>query len=268
MYYPEVVRAIEKHSAQKGCSLVLCNMNGDLQKERKVPEVVKRGFADGVIALTCGDDAGHLIALKDEGVPIVLLNRAPDGDINCASIDHLGGAYDVVSHLIEMGHRKISAVLCRLNNSVYRMRRDGALEALRQNGLAHSERYFILDADDIETARHKIRLLLMSSDRPTAFFVAEDILAFGAYSAAAEMGLSIPGDISVAGFGGSEHGKFMIPPLTTYDLHTDEICKAAVENLLRQIAGTQEIHEKQFFRGDLIDRGSVAELKVLVGMRY
>jgi DNA-binding LacI/PurR family transcriptional regulator len=260
MYYPEVAGRIEKYAAQKGYALMLCSTDGDLQKEKKILESVKRGYADGVIILPCGDEAEHLLALKDENVSVVVLNRAPDGDINCAAVDHLGGAYDVMCHLIGMGHRKISAVLSEFEDSIYRMRYAGAMEALKQHKLEHSKRYFIFGAD-AGNAGKKIRDMLMSSDRPTALFLPEDMLAPGAYGAAAQMGLRIPQDISIVGFGGASAGEYMSPALTSYDLRIDEICAAAVKNLLRQIAGEQEIHEKLFFRGEVLERESVADLR-------
>ncbi|MCL2069007.1 MAG: LacI family transcriptional regulator, partial [Oscillospiraceae bacterium] len=257
-YYPAAVKAIEKYAAQNGYSLMLFSTDGDIQKEIKILTTLKHGYADGIIILPCGDEAGHIPAHKDGKAPVVVLNRAPDGDINCASTDNIGGAYDVMCYLIEKGHRKISAVLRGFEDSAYRMRCDGAMEALRQNNLEHSERYFVFDAD-AQTAGRKIRNLLTGSDRPTAFFLSEDAFAPAVYSAAAQLGIRIPQDISVAGYGDTPAGKYMLPELTTYDLHTDEICEAAVKNLMRRISRRQKNHEKQFFRGEVIERGSVAE---------
>jgi LacI family transcriptional regulator len=74
-----------------------------------------------------------------------------------------------------------------------------------------------------------------SDERPTAVLCLSDSIAYGVYAACAELGLSIPGDVSVAGFGDHPISRLLAPPLTSTVWDVDRTAEVATAFLLQAI---------------------------------
>jgi LacI family transcriptional regulator len=88
-----------------------------------------------------------------------------------------------------------------------------------------------------ETAVICARKLLSLLDRPTAIFAANDVSAIGVYQAARELGLQIPGDLSVIGFDNLREAAQLNPPLTTIDQSLQKMGIIATEMLVELVKG-------------------------------
>ena len=260
LYYARVLRNIEKYAVANGYSLLINDTNEDVNQEILAVKMLKERLVDGIIVIPSSSDIRHFLALQDENIPFVMLNRRFQADINCVSNDQRGGAYDVVKYLIEHGHRKISMVLRSFQKQIYQDRYDGCMEALREHDLADSERYFLYDVNSIEDSFRRSTEMMKREDRPTAFFVTNDMLVFGVYSAASALKMNIPEDVSVMGFDNLPISPYMVPPLTTYEQPMERITGEAFRNLIRQIEHEQKIAEKIFIGGSIITRQSVKTL--------
>jgi len=98
------------------------------------------------------------------------------------------------------------------------------------------------------------RALLDRADRPTALFCFRDLMAMGAYQAAAELGLRVPDDVSIVGYDDMRHiADGLFPGLTTVALPHYEMGTWAARRLL----DTTTAPEQRRLRGRLIKRGSV-----------
>ena len=91
---------------------------------------------------------------------------------------------------------------------------------------------------------------------PTAILVANDSMAIGCYQAAHELSLRIPEDVSLSGCNDIPSAKYMIPPLTTVRLHTDQMGRQAVGMLSDRILGGRKVSLKVLLPGELVERGS------------
>ena len=91
---------------------------------------------------------------------------------------------------------------------------------------------------------------------PDAVFAINDPVAHGIYDAAAELGLKIPGDIAVAGFGDIYTSAMMNPPLTSVRPPLDLMAKAVVETIVMMIENDIDPREQQVFASKLIERES------------
>jgi LacI family transcriptional regulator len=88
-----------------------------------------------------------------------------------------------------------------------------------------------------ETAVICARKLLSLPDRPTAIFAANDVSATGVYQAARELGLQIPGDLSVIGFDNLREAVHLNPPLTTIDQSLEKMGTIATEMIVKLVKG-------------------------------
>jgi DNA-binding LacI/PurR family transcriptional regulator len=96
--------------------------------------------------------------------------------------------------------------------------------------------------NSLEQGRHATSTLLRSQDPPTAILAMSDTLAAGALQAAADLGLSVPADLSVVGFDDSSLAEQTSPPLTTIAQSQERKGEDAARLLLRGIDGSQPLN--------------------------
>jgi len=155
-----------------------------------------------------------LEALRRRGIPTVVVEGIPAPDVATVGIDDRRGMTDVVRHLQELGHERFACVSLAFDRhrgdgfveparwdeivwQVTRRRLDGVLDA----GVT-PESVYETPASLVEHGKTAGFAILSREDRPTAVVCWSDLLASGVVLAARELGLSVPGDVSVAGFDG------------------------------------------------------------------
>ncbi len=262
LYYPMIMKSVEKWAVRKDYSIFLCNNNEDIEQEKRNLNMFRERCVDGVLCMSVQDDVCHLVRLQQEDkIPVVLINRYFDEDINCVTVDNRHGGYLMMKHLLEQGHRKIAGVFGNIGIQRYRERYEGCKQAMMEYGVEDYKRYFIYDVDTIDETYQRTVEMLKREDRPTAFFASIDLMTVGIYSGISQCGMRIPEDISVAGYDNIFITQYMTPPLTTYDAPVDELARESVECLIRKIENKMEgPAEKKVLRGSLIERGSVAKI--------
>lgn len=150
-------------------------------------------------------------------------------------IDNYQAAYDMTSYLISLGHSNIGFI--KGNNAEYvtHLRYDGYRDALANHGIKLSSRN-VLQGDYLSESAFRLSSKLLSKrSRPTAIFASNDAMAAGVIAAAYKLGISMPDELSVAGFDNSGLTKITTPKLTTVDQRIAELGYAAVEMLIQII---------------------------------
>lgn len=260
-FYPMIMKSIEQYAAEKGYSIILCNNNEDVENEKRNLEMLGSRGIDGILCMSVEDDVRHLERFeKERGVPVVLVNRdCPDG-ISCITMDNVHGGYLMTRYLLEMGHRNIVGMFGSFDRLRFRERFDGWKRAMEEFGVTDWEKRVVSGVETIDEAYRRTLEILSGGERPTAFFASLDILSIGIYSGISQCGLSIPEDISVAGFDNIFMTAYMVPPLTTYNASVDRLARESVDCLLEQIEGRRE-KRKLVLRGERVERKSVRRLK-------
>ncbi|MEP6501807.1 MAG: substrate-binding domain-containing protein, partial [Betaproteobacteria bacterium] len=138
-------------------------------------------------------------------------------------------------HLIKLGHRRIGAVVGSeaTGNHIWRYR--GFCDALERAGIAHASNETRFGRDTIEAGRSAAHALLAAVPDLTALFVSNDLPAIGALQAAADLGLSVPRDLSVCSITDIQLASEVRPALTTVAVPTAEAAELAVEALMHMI---------------------------------
>ncbi len=236
--FAECLAAVESAARQRGHTLSLASTAYRAAAEADAVEALLRQRVDGLV-LTVTDAARNRVLdrLDREGVPYVLaFNQLPGADRPTVSVDNAAAARDVVTHLIGLGHRAIRMVTGQFRQSDRaRLRYRGYCEALRAAGLVPMpplQMPFL--APD---ARVQLVEGLAARPRPTAFFCSNDYLALTVIRDLAALGRQVPRDVSVAGFDGIRIGELTVPALTTVVQPSEQIGRAAVEQLMLRIDG-------------------------------
>lgn len=163
-------------------------------------------------------------------------------------------SYDVVTRLLEQGHKKIAYIGETQNENRY----TGYCHALKDAGISPDEKYIVNIPHSTEEGYKGVCHLLDTGCDATAFFCADDITAIGAMRAIQEHGLHIPEDISVASIDDIDTAQYLTPPLTTTHIPLDEMGQMAAKILIDRIENGHEKHLKILFPYDIIERGSTA----------
>ncbi len=223
---------------------------------------VNRKNFDGIIVMSQSEsDQSFIEYASDKEIPLVVLNR-PVESVQVMNFvpDDQSGAYRLTEYLVQQGHRKIAIIEGKKGFKSTQARRDGYREALRKHGISVPESFYVSGNYDLESGHAAMSRLLELPDRPTAVFCCNDDMALGAVKAVTERGMSVPEDISVAGFDDHLFSAFMSPALTTVRRPIEEISRAGAEKLLNFIEKKHSEKSVVLFRTELVVRDSVKSI--------
>ncbi len=153
--------------------------------------------------------------------------------------DNLQGARLGVTHLLELGHTRIGMVTGRPDLISGQLREQGYREALAEAGIPVDDSLLQPGSFEPEPALEAARSLLLRPDRPTAIFASNDLSALAVLEVAAELGIDVPGDLSLVGFDNIPESALAHPPLTTVQQPMREMGYDAITMLLTLIAGNE-----------------------------
>jgi LacI family transcriptional regulator len=242
-FFTLVVRGAEEVAWRAGYHVILCNTQGDLERERGYLEDMLAFHVDGLLIAPVGDGSRpNLRALKKNHVPFVLIDRTIAGyDGDLVQGDSVAGARRLVEHLIELGHRRIGMVTETPEVSTARDRLTGYRQALEAAGIEPApELVAESSAIDIGAAHDATLSLLDLPDPPTAIFSVNNIAVVGVAEAALERGLNIPADLAVVCFDDIEHASRFHPFLTVMAQPAETFGTIATQLLLDRLTGRIE----------------------------
>jgi LacI family transcriptional regulator len=170
-------------------------------------------------------------------------SRQPAVEITAAKaeFDHVvhgyaSGTYALMNHLLELGHRRIGFVYGVTQEVQGFDRLLTYRQVLREAGLSNDGSFEAHCGDTLEDAYQAAYTLLSRPDRPTALLIINDMLAMAVMRAAGDLGLTIPGDVSVAGFDDIPFSSYTLPRLTTVSGKAEQSGRDAVQLLLKRLA--------------------------------
>jgi LacI family transcriptional regulator len=174
------------------------------------------------------------------------------------SANNFGGGYAAAQHLLELGHRRVGLMIGRQDSAFARERYHGMAAAFRDTGLSVPaelvrEATFTAEAG-LAAARH----LLALRRPPTAIIANCDGAGLGVLVAANELGLSVPGDLSVVGFDGTVQSRWSVPQLTTVAQPLADMGRLAIRSILGLIKGERPYSPHLQLATSLIEGASTA----------
>ena len=239
-FFTLVVRGVEQVAWRAGYHVVLCDTQGDLERERGYLEDMVAFQVEGVLIAPVGDRSRpHLRLLTRNNVPFVLIDRSITGfEGDLVQSDSVAGARQLVEHVIGLGHRRIGMITETPDVSTARDRVQGYREALERAGIqADPELVAESSAIDPNAAREATLKLLAIPDPPSAIFAVNNIAVVGVVEAARANGLEIPGDLALVCFDDIEHLARLYPFLTVMAQPAETYGTIATQLLLDRLGG-------------------------------
>jgi len=254
-FLPQVILGVEQATLQQGFHVLLKLVSPD--DPSGYTHLIRENHVDGILLSGPRQSDQEIVRLHREGVPVMLMGQLPDSDIPFVDINASAGAEIAVEHLIGSGHRRIAMITnAPLSYTSAQQRRCGYMEALHKANIM-SDPLLIKEGDYTPASGFQVMTeLLQQSPRPTAMFVASDVVAIGALLAIKNAGLQVPEDIAVVGFDDIPLAEYFDPPLTTIRLPAYGLGWAAGERLIRLIHGEGLDQKEIMVESELIVRAS------------
>jgi LacI family transcriptional regulator len=235
-FFTSVVRGIEKVLVEADFVLLLCNSDEDPKREKVHLSTLKSEGVAGIILATTRSDAESYHQLLNNHTPLVGIDRTPEQlSMDVVSVTNTRGAFTAVSHLADLGHKRIGLISGPSQLSTARERNDGYEEAVRERHLVNSSD-LIQISDFRQTGGYKsMQTLLDLPEPPTAVLVANNLMTLGALQAIHERNLVIPDQIAVVGFDDMPWATSLQPPLSAVAQPTYELGMTAAQLLLDRL---------------------------------
>jgi LacI family transcriptional regulator len=227
-HYWEIVEGVEEKAHQAGYELLLSCTSLALHREQQAIDALSRRRIDALIALPSFPEQSRelLQAMAARNYPIVMVGN------DFIATDTVVTGYEaqtraLMAHLLGLGHLRIGFVFGVGSPALGVNRWHAYVSSLAEAGLPVDETLVDRCGVTIEDGYQAARRLLAQPQPPTALLVVNDLLAIGVLLAAAEQGLTVPDDLSVAGFDDINLAAYLNPPLTTVRAHAKEIGREA-----------------------------------------
>lgn len=259
-----VVAGASRVMAEKGYILSVHCCNYDIQEEREALHRFYENKAAGIIHYPISDrknlEVMNLLYLNN--YPIVTIDKYYESlPISYVVSDNFSGSYEAVNHLIKLGHKKIAFLS---DNKIedatsIRNRYFGYCKALNENNIPIDDQLVkmgIMEADSDYNLVYKEVLKELIHNGTTGICGINDYLASALIKVASELGITVPGQLSVIGFDNLEFGKYLSVPLTTVQQNFYQIGKVAAQLLLDRIENGSHECFKSIIPTKLIERDS------------
>jgi LacI family transcriptional regulator len=259
-FYVPVIEAIEAVANEHDYVAVISETRRQLSIEAKLVERLRRLRLAGCVITPVMKSLDHLLALRDEGIPVVAVGRrCPELDYVCA--DDTAGGILVGRHLLELGHRRVGYVYSGERfNEPEQARWQGFQKILQEAGVPCGESCRVQVGNNrVEGGLLGADRILTLSQRPSVVFAATDRLAIGLIQRFKERDVRVPDDIAVIGYDDIEMSEHLEVPLTTVSYPKYEMGRLATKMLFERIEGkgVKRI-EHILLQPELIARGSCA----------
>jgi DNA-binding LacI/PurR family transcriptional regulator len=238
-FQARILLGAERYCSSQNVDLVFLSLRyspATPSRELHIPQILTQPSPVRAVILGGTNSANMIGALRERKIPFAVLGNNVVGpwepsEHDCVYSDDMQGAFDLTSQLIADGHRRIWFI-GDTDLPWFARCGEGYRQAMEKSGL--QTRFSEIRSDDVQLGYLAMRSILSRREPVTAVFAASDQIARGVYEALRNSGVSIPRDISVAGFNDTEAG-LMHPTLTTVREYPEELGQHLAEFVLRRM---------------------------------
>ena len=256
-FFGAMFRGVEDAAAMRGYQVLLCNTDGNPDRQRSHLQTLAARRVDGVILASTFLKDPAVRWLRHQRIPYALVNRFSDEGLDpFVGSDDTMGARLATQHLIDLGHRRIAHLAGTPTTSTGQLRRRGFEAALADAGLPAPAELLVESGYVEEGGVRAMDRLLGLDEPPTAVFAVTDMVAVGAYAAVAARGLRIPEDVAIVGYNDIPLASRLSPGLTTVHVPIHEFGSAAARVLLEELETGRVEPRRIVYSPQLAVRGS------------
>lgn len=253
-FWGAVHRGVEDVATDRQIAVLAASLDDDVEREDLVVGELLRRRVDGLILATAKPDQSVLIVEQQRGLPIVYVDREPEGiDADMVLTNNRTGAEQGTAHLISYGHRRIGYLGEPATLPPAQRRRLGFVDALAVAGIAAESVPVVDDLHDSDAARAAVVALLSGPNAPTALFSSQNHVTIGALLALRELGLQRR--VALVGFNDLALADLIEPGLTAMAQNPYQMGRIAAARAFARLDG-DAVSQRIVVRSVLIPRGS------------
>ena len=236
-FFMDFIHSIDEEAYKRSWHVLISSSHSQRNMIETLIELMGSGRVDGVILMAPQIENKVSEIIQKSRTPVILINTCGDfTKIDQIKINNFQGAFNIVEHFIKIhNYNKIGIINGPKGNCDAEERLAGYLNALKKYKIEKNNTLIINGDFDVESGVLGFTTLINQKVKPEAIFVANDMMAIGAYEAAKELGYKIPGDIAIAGFDDIYLSQFLNPRLTTIHVPIADLGIKAVKYLLDRI---------------------------------
>jgi LacI family transcriptional regulator, galactose operon repressor len=254
--YVRIIRGAFERALERDFVVLLVEDVDPAQADRTASRLVQAGRIDGLMIASARPGHPLLRSVRRDRVPHVFVNRGVARSGRNVVIDEARASAAALAHLLQLGHTQIGHVAGPRALDTARRRTKGFVEAAAAHGL----RIEVAEGDFGESGgATAARDLLGRRSDVTALYTSTLSQAVGVYHAGWELGLDVPGKLSLIGYDDMPLAEYLRPPLTTVRTPLAELGAAAVDALVDQLLGAEPRDVVVGGEPDVVVRSSTAE---------
>lgn len=260
-FFAELIRGIEMECQRQGYELLMNHIYKNAYEDME--KTLHQDHVDGILLLGTEMVEEDFRLLEQIRIPTVIVDAVfRNQRYDYVAINNEDGAYDIVSHIIEMGHEHIGLINSSYQINNFRERKKGYVQALEDHFIpVHGENEALVEPSLEGAYRDMLAYLSAYQEEgiklPTAFFAVNDNIAFGAMKAIIE--LHLQEHISIAGFDDMPFCEMCNPPLTTVKVDKQFLGQQAVQRLIQKIEHPEDGVLKTRTATRVVERKSVVQ---------
>lgn len=263
-FYADLAFGIQKELDTQGFLVTTFNSEYDPLKEMEYIQLAKQYNYSGIILVTVTNEKASAY-LKNISLPTLLVNRTADdykGSLVVA--DNFQSGYIAARHLINLGHKNIGFLAGNHKTSTASAQRfNGYLQALSNYQMPYTENNCIFDLDWRIQSGYRAAETIFSSrknmpDFPSAFLLANDLLALGFMDYCGRHDICIPKDVSIIGFDDILFSRLHQIQLTTVSPHVEEMSSKAAKLMQQMVTNPDCEPQRIILEPTLMERNTTA----------
>ena len=250
-FYPQVLKEFTTHFKELGYSILFVHTNNDEIQKEDIEMLLHYNVA-GVIITDATLSLKVIEDFKKSQIPLVLFNRKVEGQ-NFFSVgtNNIEASRQIAEYLIQKGCTDMVYVAGTQNTSTSIEREKGFSQMLKKHKLPYKVYHSNYSYDGgYQTAKS----IVQDGTIPSAFFVANDIMAFGVLDALREQSIAVPSQTKVIGFDNIEMAAWPIYNLTTWEQPISQMVKETVNYIISEIEEYTDRIGNIEIKGELIER--------------
>lgn len=256
-FFTDVARGIEARLDADDYTLMLASSDEDPAREARYLRLYEEHGVRGVMVVPATPDIDHLLALRERGLDVVLLDQpSPVPSLSSVAVDDEAGGAAAIRHLLDLGHERIAFLNGPHTIRQCADRRAGAVRELVAAGLDPERALVEVTVPSLNAAGGEAGagVVLDDPDRPTALFCVNDLTALGALRTLRRHQVSVPYGMAVVGYDDVSFAAELTTPLTSVRQPTHQLGYRAADLLLT----SPDEAEHVVFQPELVVRASTA----------
>jgi LacI family transcriptional regulator len=260
-YFGEIIRGFQRvfDGGSRNFSL-FDTQSATFNDGSKLEKLWRARAVEGLLVVAPNTHDKYLDTFTELKMPLIVVGKTvANSKICCIGCDDYRGIQQLCEHLYGLGHRKIAFISGPAGFSVAETRERAYLDFCRDKKLKMPDGFVYRGDYSTRSGREGGLALLTAGEKPTAIIAANDMMAMAAIESARELGVEVPGRVSIAGFDDLPMTAHHFPPLTTLHQPVAEIAERSARLLLDWLDTGKSPKGPETLPVSLVVRGSTAK---------